>query len=328
MGQNKNGRFRLILVGACGVPWRGDTFIRIEDDTEGPVYAKRASYENPVVFKGLRTPPRGRHLLHLKTTVHAPVSRYVLIDSDEPKNVVVRLLVRYRMADRQGHRIPFPAYEELDENGLSEVQVALSDSSAAKFESDRGGIRRSSGPEYYNTLVRTKRENHRHRRVACLLNLYAKMKRTSVDEGSDMTAWDVVDQIFSIEQDRIFATVNPDLQMADVLGRLAGSAGFKEYDSWTHDIEPPKGYKKSDKTYKTADDCGSLQLTFSHREGEGDGSEWVVDADIDEKTGAGHWKEVIYHWVTGAKTNPYAVHQLLCLQGVRPAYELIAEHPR
>ena len=166
-------------------------------------------------------------------------------------------------------------------------------------------------------------KGNRHRRIACLLNLYAKMKQTFVDEGTGMRAWELVDQIFSIEQDRIFATVGAGLDRAKLLGGLGASTSFKKHDSWTHDIEPPKGYKKSEKTYKTDDDFGSLQLTFSHREGDGDQPKWILDADIDEKTGAGHWKESIYHWMTGARTNPYAVHQLLCLQGLRPAYELI-----
>jgi hypothetical protein len=54
-------------------------------------------------------------------------------------------------------------------------------------------------------------------------------------------------------------------------------------------------------------------------------SRWIVDVDIDEKTGIGHWGEVIYHWVTGARTNPYAVHQLLCLSGHLPPYSLIVD---
>ena len=325
MDRNKNGRFRLILLGACRSPWRGDTFVRIEDEAEKPVYEKRANFEGPVVFTELRTQPRGRHMLQIKTTLHVPVSRYILVDADKCKNVVVPLLVRYRRADKHGHRIPFPVYEELEENLLGDVKAVLSDPSATAFQSDRDGIRRSPGPEYYNTLVRTKHESHRHRHIACLLNLYAKMKRTVLDDGNNMTAWDFLCQIFSIEQDRIFATVRPSLDMSDLLARLGASRNFKVHDSRTHDIEPPKGYKKSEKTYKTVDDCASLQLTFSRREGDGDGPRWILDADIDEKTGAGHWKEVIYHKVTGARTNPYAVHQLLCLQGRKPAYELIVE---
>lgn len=328
MSQGKNGKFQLILIGADSGPWRGDTFVRIEDDTEKPVYEKRAIYERPVTFTKLRMPPRARHMLQIKTTLHAPVSRYILVDADDCENVVVPLLIRYRRADKHGHRIPFPVYEELENSHLGEVKAALSDPKPTDFESDRDGIRKSSGPEYYDTLVRTKHESHRHRRIACLLNLYAKMTKALVDdEGDEMTAWGFVDQIFSIEQDRIFATVKPGLNMDVLLKRLGASNKFKNHDSRTHDIEPPEGYRKIKETYKTVDECASLQLTFSRRNGDGNGPEWILDADIDEKTGAGHWKEVIYHWMTGAKTNPYAVHQLLCLQGLKPAYELIAEHP-
>ena len=289
------------------------------------MYGKRANYERPITFTGLRTPPRGRHMLHIKTTVHTPVSRFIQVKADECEEIKARLLVQYRKADEHGHRIPFPVYEELDESQLGDIAAALSDAKPTAFDSERDGVRRCPGPEYYNTLVRMKRENHHHRRIACLLNLHAKMKRTFIDEESSMTTWGFVDQIFSIEQDRIFATVQPELNMNDLLNRLGGSNNFNDYASWTHDIDPPRGYKKCEKTYKTVDDCASLQLTFSWREGNGAGPEWIVDADIDEKTGVGHFKEFIYHKVTGAKTNPYSVHQLLCLQRIVPTYNLITE---
>ena len=107
MAPNRNGRFRLILLGACGDPWRGDTFVRIEDDTENVVYRKRANYEGPITFTGLRTPPRGWHMLHIKTTLHTPVSRFIRVKADECEKVKARLLVRYRKADKHGHRFPF-----------------------------------------------------------------------------------------------------------------------------------------------------------------------------------------------------------------------------
>ena len=141
--------------------------------------------------------------------------------------------------------------------------TALSDQQPTKFESERDGIRKNPGPKYYDTLVRTKHENHRHRRIACLLNLHAKMAQTFIDKKNAMTAWDFVDQIFSIEQDRIFTTVKPDLKMKDLIKRLGASGNFNDHASWTHDIDPPRGYRKSPKTYKTVDDCASLQLTFS-----------------------------------------------------------------
>ena len=326
MDPNKNGRFRLILVDASRQPWRGDTLVRIENDAERRVYEKRAMYDGPVTFTNLHTAPRGRHMLHIKTTMHAPLSRYILVDAGARENIVVPLLIRYRRADKHGHRIPFPMYEELEENGLKDVKAVLSDPKPTMFKSDRSGIRTNAGPEYYDTLIRTKRDNDGHRRIACVLNLYAKMKGTAVDDADDgLTAWDLIHQIFSIEQDRVFATVNPGFDVPKLLARLGASKRFKDYDACTHDIEPPHGYQKSDRTYKTVDDYGSLQLTFSQLEGDGDGAKWIVDADIDEKTGAGHWLEVTYHWLTGARTNPYAVHQLLCLQGLRPAYELITE---
>ena len=89
------------------------------------MYEKRAAYERPVIFTELGTPPHDRHLLQIKTTLHAPVSRNLVVDADECKSVVVPLFIRYRIADRNGRRIPFPLYEELEENGLSDVKAVL-----------------------------------------------------------------------------------------------------------------------------------------------------------------------------------------------------------
>lgn len=329
MDANRDGRCQLTLVEASGRPWRGVTFIRLENDSERVIFAKRARYHRPVTFTALRTPPRGRHLLHVKTECHSPITTYIHVTAQGATTAVVRLVLQYRLADACGHRIRFPTYGELRESRLGDLETALSDQHPPAFTPRHGPIRATSGPAYFDDLVHTRHTEHRHRRVACLFNLYAKMKRTPID-GNDggRTAWDVVDQIFSLEEDRVFATVAPDVDMGRVLADLDTNPTFARHDSATHDIEPPVGYTKSDRTYKTTDPTGNLQLTFARKDGDGDGPAWVLDADIDEKTGVAHWGEVIYHTVTGARTNPYAVHQLLCLQGILPPYDLVTDAGR
>lgn len=124
----------------------------------------------------------------------------------------------------------------------------------------------------------------------------------------------------------MFATVKPGLVMDDLLKRLEASSHFGTEDSKWHDIDPPLGFQKHGVTFKSREAAGAanLQLSFASRKNGGE-TEWMVDVDIDEKTGVGHWGEVIYHWVTGARTNPYAVHQLLCLSGHLPPYSLIVD---
>lgn len=314
----------LSLLDARGRPWKGETYIRIENDRERIIYSKQAVYNGPVRFTGLDSGPRGRHLVHVKTPIHVPVSVYTLVRS-RPNELELRLPIHYEESDPYGDRIPYPAYEELPARGLGDIQNALPDD-----RPDYGFgpetptdylVRTRGGPEYYRSMT-TGKERH-HRRLACLFNLYTKLKSTSVSHSDGTPTWDVIDSIFCLAQDRMFARVRPTLDVESYLAKLeAKDSHFASAPSSTHDIDPPQGFEKAERTYKSKDDFGNLQLTFARRR-RGEEDDWIVDVDIDERTGIGHLFEVLYHWVTGARTNPYAVHELLCLQNQPPPYELV-----
>jgi len=51
-------------------------------------------------------------------------------------------------------------------------------------------------------------------------------------------------------------------------------------------------------------------VTLMRKPGE---EEWAADIDIDEASGIEHGFEVIKHKLTGGKTNPYQVRELLLL---------------
>ena len=321
--------YKLTLLTATGEAWRGLTQIRIENDRDQVIFDREASYRGPVLFEGLRTVPRGLHMFHVKTELHVPVSVYFTVWSDASKNDHSRrLMIHYKEADPYGEFINFLAYGELAGAGLTEVANRFSlEGNEIKFKSNDFHVREGPGPEYFDGLV-TDAPTH-HRRVACLLNLYTKLRATKVDENGDMTALDFVGDVFCIEQDRLFARVPADVatNMKSHLNRLGAKESFFEsHGSWMHTVEHPDGFEKYQDTFKSKDSFGNLQLAFSSRGGAEE--EWIVDVDIDEKSGLAHvFEEGLYHRISGARTNPYAVHQLLCMQGLTPPYSLVTEPP-
>lgn len=71
--------------------------------------------------------------------------------------------------------------------------------------------------------------------------------------------------------------------------------------------EPPVGFEPIE-SYKTHDDFGNLQLTFSVNLIT---EELIVDADIDDADGITHIFQVLGHQITGSKTHPFDIHQIL-----------------
>ena len=66
-----------------------------------------------------------------------------------------------------------------------------------------------------------------------------------------------------------------------------------------------KGFKLVE-SFKTAHRVPVLQVTLWKR-----GDEWAAELDIDLTSGIKHWGEVARNHLTGGKTNPYLVNQLL-----------------
>lgn len=131
-----------------------------------------------------------------------------------------------------------------------------------------------------------------------LLNLYAKMRSITVGGRS---AWSYVERLLRVDQDRIHVEVDSRLacevrKMLDV---------FKDADDSLH--EPGEGYRRAG-SVKSREPRGNLQLSFSVP---ADGGPMHVDADVDEAAGLGHVTQVLRNWLTGGKTDPFDVHQIL-----------------
>lgn len=133
-----------------------------------------------------------------------------------------------------------------------------------------------------------------------LLNLYAKMRSISVGGRS---AWSFVVRLLRVDQDRIH--VEADRALAFEVRKML--TVFHEADDSLHD--PGPGYARAG-SVKSREGRGNLQLSFSVPENNGNGP-MHVDADVDEAAGFGHVTQVLRNWLTGGKTNPFDVHQIL-----------------
>lgn len=146
---------------------------------------------------------------------------------------------------------------------------------------------------------------------AGLLNLVAKM--SSIELLDETTVWSHVIELDHVEQDRVFALVKSTLAP-----KARHTRRFKEADASLH--PPPDGFTSAG-SVKTEERYGNLQLTFFTN-----GSDVMVDADVDEAAGLEHGEQVIRNWInSGArkvlggviddlpegKTHPYDVHQIL-----------------
>jgi hypothetical protein len=188
----------------------------------------------------------------------------------------------------------FPAYGELDPalRGLLE-QSQLEGGSA-------------SGEALYRGLDPLQ--------TAGLLNVFAKMRRTRLPDGSRVS--DYLTRIYRVRADRFFADV--DVSLRD-RAKSSESAGlFREVNGKLH--SPPPGFEPVD-SFKTSDPFGNLQLTFfARREGP---LAFKLDADIDDANGILHLFQVLRNFLTGRPTHPYDIHEILVYnQALDPGYQL------
>lgn len=147
---------------------------------------------------------------------------------------------------------------------------------------------------------------------ACALNVAAKSAH-----GSSDRCLRHVGQILRVEQDRCFCVV--DSAMPAFLQR---SGRFKTVNGSLH--KPLPGYVRQE-SYKTLDAHANLQVTLMRKP---DTDSWAADIDIDEAAGIQHGFEVIRNKLTGNRTNPYLIRELLLLadwqeRTLDPGYEFI-----
>lgn len=143
----------------------------------------------------------------------------------------------------------------------------------------------------------------------CLFNLHSKMQDQKVSNGK--TVFSFVQSIIDVKQDRIFCTVKPEL-----LDRTREhEEGFGAASGALHKFQGHDAVA----SFKTHEKVGNLQLTFFKlKEGQ-----FVIDADLDDNQGIRHAFDVIQHKLTGDKTHPFDIHQILKhFHHIDPGYHL------
>lgn len=144
---------------------------------------------------------------------------------------------------------------------------------------------------------------------AGLTNIIAKARHTVLPSGRSVS-----DYLFSteiIQADRIWCEYSIGL-----LEEVDGNPDFEQVPDALHSFEG----EAPDVSFKTNDNYGNLQLTFYAS----DTDKPVVELDIDDASGLAHIFQVAKHELTGRKTHPYDIHQiLLAYQGIDPGYKLI-----
>lgn len=284
------GNLKLMLLDARGNAFPG----KVKIDLKHTILARTQSLTvkpgtTPVLEK-LDSTPDGRYHVRCSAAGYHTVSRFVQIVPNKTSTQVFTLPVKASGVKQT----KFPAFNNLPE----ELKTLLQNSDVAGLEGKRGAA-------LYDALDELQR--------AGLLNIHAKMRATRFLNGSSVA--DSLQSLTRIRGDRFFATVAPALRDAVKNSELSGL--FEKVSGALH--EPPVGYVSAD-SFKTFDSFGNLQLTFFRKK---DAVEFMVDADLDDARGIGHAFQVIDHALTGDKTHPFDLHQvLLAKQGVDPGYDL------
>ncbi|MFN0102631.1 MAG: hypothetical protein ACKV2U_11140 [Bryobacteraceae bacterium] len=144
-------------------------------------------------------------------------------------------------------------------------------------------------------------------RKACLLNVFARAQHASAARS-----FRFVESLIRLDQDRVFCTVAPEIEAF-----LVSNNRFKSAPDTLH--KPLPGFELR-ASFKSRDANANIQFTLMREVATG---RLAADIDIDESSGIEHGFEVFRNHITGGKTNPYQVHQLLLLTELDPGYQLL-----
>ena len=132
--------------------------------------------------------------------------------------------------------------------------------------------------------------------LAGALNVWGKMSATDLG-GRPVSHY--VKRIIRINPDRMWFEPAPEM-----LELVIRDSQFSEVSGSLHEL---RDYHTG-RSFKTGELYGNLQLTFLHRY---DRPETLVDADVDEAGGLLHAFQVLRNALTGGKTHPYDIHEIL-----------------
>jgi hypothetical protein len=148
-------------------------------------------------------------------------------------------------------------------------------------------------------------------RKAALLNIFAKAAHVSLGDAGVIA--DHLGGLITLRRDRCFVKTTSVLRE-----EVANAVGvFDEVSSGLH--HSPDSEYLPNKSFKTDDNYGNLQLSFFRKGTSGD--DYLVDVDIDEASGLRHVFEVARNHLKDHKTHPYDVREILLQhQKIDPGY--------
>lgn len=159
---------------------------------------------------------------------------------------------------------------------------------------------------------------------AALLNIHHKMSALRDPTANGAPWFHYVRRIIEVRRDRMIAEVDPELadSVLTIHENIGQFAAYERTHAANHHVNMPIDLfeaipEESMLSIKSSESEGNLQLTFARATLKNE-KFVLLDADIDEKgTFFGHVFEVVNHTLTGSKTHPFDVHELLLRQNIR-----------
>lgn len=296
-----NGRLNLTVLDVYGdhITERVDIFLR--NQILSQTFALRdRDVTKTLVIGGLEAGPNGRYKVEIDSMSYRAVALFKNIPASGSAELTVTLPVN----PKKVIRVEFPAYGS--QKIAADAWQLLEDSTIV----DSGGTARS-GEALYKSLGDIPK--------AGFLNLAAKADRTRFtgQTGTPRSALSYVQKVTELRGDRFFAQVDAALRSETIKGWQEGL--FNEADEILH--TPPVGYKK-DRSFKTLDHYGNLQLSFFSGAIASNLGQYALDMDIDSAQGFEHLFQVLEN--IGGATHPYNIHEILiAAQELDPGYDLI-----
>lgn len=150
------------------------------------------------------------------------------------------------------------------------------------------------------------------KQLAGFLNVLAKMEATPV---LGLSAASHIGTVTRINEDRFWFEPS-----AGLYGAVKAEPEFHEAPGGLHEL---LGYDRIG-SFKTGELYGNLQLTFFLRKNGARGPREICEADVDDAGGILHAFQVLRNALTGRKTDPYDIHEILTFyQEIDTGYSLI-----
>lgn len=283
------GKLKVTLLDVHETAIREEADIELRNVFRGTL-SRVTTKSGKVTIADLVTPPEGVYSVSVTSHSYKAAKKFVTIKSTGTTELDFTLPVKPERVKQMNA----PAYVDLPQDAKTLLETS---DGVLGFEN-------LAGKALYDALDDIRR--------AGLLNIIAKTRLTQLPVGGNVLS--SITKLTELRGDRFFAVV-PHALREETENSVAANVFDKAGDLLHH---PPEGFERAG-SYKTRDPFGNLQLTFFVK-----GTEWRADIDIDDAAGFGHVEQVVGHKLTGKKTHPYDIHQILLhRQQLDPGYALI-----